>query len=163
VPWSDCLVLWLPPGLLKLFQARLGKALDTEKQTWTRGATDALMLNLPNNRFVCNFAIEMTPRAVAVGRDPAEIQIPARHHDVADLQGRWPGPSSSSWSPWNPVTIPFPFPVALPLSESAPPSRSLVYWRDFLFAFEMFAFFLLFFISGFVFVRGCWLHVMYAT
>jgi len=63
---------------------------------------------------------------------------------------------SSSQSLQNPI------PVASPLSESAPPSRSLVYWRDFLFAFEMFAVFYALFCS-FVFVRGCWLHVMYAT
>jgi len=91
VPSADCLALWPPPpGLPKLFQARLGEPHGPQERTRTRGATDALMLNLPNNRFVCNFEIRKTPGgAPPVGRDPDEIQIPARHHDVADLQGRW--------------------------------------------------------------------------
>lgn len=159
MPSADCLALWPPPpGLPKLFQARLGEPHGPQERTRTRGATDALMLNLPNNRFVCNFEIRKTPGVGGArsGWNPNPSETSWRLGFAGSVAMFHCRHHSSSQSLQNPI------PVASPLSESAPPSRSLVYWRDFLFAFEMFAVFYALF-SSFVFVRGCWLHVMYTT
>lgn len=62
--------LVIPLTLVALNYSRLAT------KTRTRGATDALMLNLPNKRFVCNFAIvapreDTTARARVRARDRA--------------------------------------------------------------------------------------------
>lgn len=63
--------LVIPLTLVALNYSRLAT------KTRTRGATDALMLNLPNKRFVCNFAI-VAPREDTTARVRARARDRAR-------------------------------------------------------------------------------------
>lgn len=88
----------IPLALVALNYSRLAT------KTRSRGATDALMLNLPNKRFVCNFAIVVV--VVIAARErwaevPAAAEVSRVELSQAKLrQGEvsWnPNPSETSW------------------------------------------------------------------